>query len=122
MIPPLIKLATGGIAAITGTVTIAAADAVAGTGGVENHLTLATAAVAVVVVLWGVLVYQNKQLVKAKDDQITALRLRESEANRRANTAEAALRDELADRAHRAEDAAIHGQPPQPPRQSRRHD
>ena len=115
-----IKLIAAGIATATGGTVLAAVEGVADTKDIEGHLTLATGAVACVVTLFAALKWAVGKLLQAKDDQITALRLREQKERDRADLAEGKLREELAERAKRAEADADHGPPPQPPRFSRR--
>ncbi len=109
-----IKLIASAMAGTTGMAVLAATEAATQPAGVEQHLTLATGAVACTITLFAALRHVVNKLLQAKDDQITALRLREEKERKRADDAEAELREELADRARRAEGDEI-------PRQSRRH-
>lgn len=114
------KLVAAAAASATGGTVLAAVEAVAEPKGAEGYLTLTTGAVLCTITLFTALKVMVDKLLRAKDDQIDALRAREKTERERADKAEQAHRDELAARAQRAEAEAAHGPPPPPPRQSRR--
>ncbi len=87
-----VKLICLGLAGVTGTSILAAGESVQ---GIESHMTFATAAVCSTVTLFAALRWTVAEILKAKNSQIDALREREKIERKRADEAEARLREHL---------------------------